>query len=275
MQMINAIKAMRPHHWVKNLLVLAPVFFSGNLLDIKTLLTELAAFAVFCLISSHVYLINDVIDIDSDRSDPEKQNRIIASGALPVRKAVFISAALGISAAALSFMFGTLFFLCLLAYVLLTHLYSLFLKRYYIPGIAAIAAGMLIRILAGALAINVEISPWVYPSAFILTFYVVAGKRMFDSGKQPAIEKNIFMISGFLTTAVYAIYAFSGVGREKYDTDFLWTTIPLVAAACARYFYVIINHRGKREHLISTLSDAPLIGVVFAWAIAFGFLIYL
>lgn len=273
--MKNAFKAMRPHHWVKNLLVLAPVFFSGNLLNVKALLIELAAFAVFSLISSHVYLINDIIDVETDRSDPEKRNRPIASGSLSVRSALIMSALFGASAAGLSFLFGTAFFCCLLAYVVLTHAYSLFLKKFYIPGIAAIAAGMLIRILAGAVAIKVEISPWVYPSAFILTFYVVAGKRMFDSGNQPSIEKNIFLFSGILTTAVYAGYAFSGVGPEKYDTEYLWTTIPLVAAACARYFFVIINHKGNREHLISTLSDAPLIGVVFAWALVFGFLIYL
>lgn len=272
---MNILKAMRPLHWVKNLLVLAPVFFSGNLFSPDILLKELAAFVSFCLISSHVYLVNDIIDLDSDRSDVEKQNRIIASGQLTIRNAFITSMLLAVFAIISSFILNKHFALCILVYVFLTHIYSLFLKKLYIPGIAAIAAGMLLRILAGAIAINVEISPWVYPSAFILTFYVVAGKRIYDYGKESKLEKTVFLISGIFTTAVYTIYTFSGVGQEKYGTDYLWTTIPLVAAACARYFQVITKHNGSSEHLLSTLSDLPLILVVFCWALVFGFLIYL
>lgn len=271
---MNVLKAMRPLHWIKNLLVLTPVFFSGNLFFPDMLIKELVAFVSFCFISSHAYLINDILDLESDREDDEKKNRVIASGILDPQDAFLVSLDLAIFSLLLAYSLNIRFAFCILVYAFLTHIYSLFLKKLYIPGIAAIAAGMLLRILAGAVAINVEISPWVYPSAFILTFYVVAGKRIFDYNRDAKLEKNIFLISGILTTVVYAIYTFSGVGQEKYETDYLWTTIPLVAAACARYFKVIFKHNGSREHLLSTLSDIPLIIAVFCWALVFGFLIY-
>lgn len=270
------IRAIRPLHWVKNLLVLAPLFFSGNLLEPRLILRELAAFACFCLISGHVYIINDLVDAESDRLHPDRKDRMFASGAISRSHAIIFS----FSIAAVSIMCGLLisynFALCAICYAALTHLYTFALKRNVVAGIAAISTGMLIRILSGAVAIEVPVSVWVYPCSFALTFYVVAGKRISDAGSANGAANFIRALmkgAGALTVVLYAAYTFSGVGPEKYDTDYLWLTIPFVAASCWRYYVITIARVGG-EHLRSTLSDRPLITIIFAWAFVFGMLIY-
>jgi len=216
------IKALRPLHWLKNLLVLAPVFFSGNAGDLDLVLRELAAFAGFCAAAGHIYVVNDLADAARDLADPARRGRPYASGSISRNAMIALAAASALAATASSIFTGAGFLAVLAGYTALMYIYTFFLKRFGSAGVIAIAAGMLLRILAGAVAIGVPVSPWVYPCAFLLAFYVVTGKRIYDSsGGAGVFDAALFKFSGVLTGILYLVYCFSGAGQVKYQTTHL------------------------------------------------------
>jgi len=275
--MKERFRALRPLHWLKNLLVLAPLFFSGNLTDVSLSLKELLAFAGFCCASSHIYIVNDIADVDSDRAGGPRAGRPFSSGKVSRNDMAAMAAVTAAAALYVAVSIGGGYLYSILFYVAVMHLYTFFFKRLGIAGVLLISAGMLVRIFSGAAAISVPVSHWVYPCAFLLAFYVVYGKRLYnmEPGETRNLELSIFRISGILTFAAYIAYSFSGVGIEKYNTTFLWITAPFVAAAIFRYHGIILQAGDRYEHLQAVLRDVPLIATVTIWAAVFAGLIYL
>lgn len=274
---MNLIKALRPLHWLKNLLVLAPVFFSGGLFDRELMLRELVAFAGFCAIASHIYIVNDLHDAGRDRHDVARGRRPYASGAVGPGAMLALGGAAAVLAAAIAFYLGPSFQFIVLAYTVLMYSYTFLLKRYVFVGAAIISLGMMLRVFAGAVAIDAPVSPWVYPVAFFLSLYVVLGKKIYYlGGDAPAGRtlKYLFMISGALTGIGYLAYCFSGVGQEKYGTEYMWVTAPFVLAAIYRYSSIAARPPAGREHLEAVLSDVLLTALAIIWAVVFGFIIY-
>src|SRR5690606_7492090 len=171
------LKGMRPHQWVKNAFVLAPVVFSLNIDSPDLLVKALLATLAFCFISGAVYLLNDIADVEADRAHPVKRARPIASGQVPINVARFACAALcvvslaglyAISPAAAGVAFG---------YFVVNLAYSLRLKHTAFVDVTIIALGFLLRILAGSLAIAVPVSTWLVSCTFLLALYLALGKR--------------------------------------------------------------------------------------------------
>ncbi len=171
------ISLMRPQQWYKNLVLFLAIIFSGNLLDKSMLFYSSCAFAVFCLISSSGYLINDIIDRKNDKLDPKKKNRPIASGKIMPHQALVLSFILLVISLFLSFSVSKGLFLATAAYFLLSLLYSLVLKNIPVMDVSVISINFVIRAVAGALAISVWISPWLVLCPFFLAMLLGFAKR--------------------------------------------------------------------------------------------------
>ncbi|MDA0335979.1 MAG: decaprenyl-phosphate phosphoribosyltransferase [bacterium] len=251
------LRSIRPRHWVKNAVVLAAVMFSEHLLDVDYLLRSLAAAGVFVLLSSAVYLINDLADIDADRLHPDKASRPIASGDLP--RSVAITAAIALLMGGLSSakLLHADFALVALVYVALNLAYSLGLKRAALVDILMVATGFLLRAVGGAIVIEVDISTWFIACTFTLTLFLAAAKRRGELVRLDA-DAPLHRVSlgaydvGFLdqimsvlasaTLLCYALYAMGvGEGGITASRQMQWT-IPFVLYGVLRYMYLV--HRG-------------------------------
>lgn len=277
--MIDLFREMRPVHWIKNLLVLAPLFFSGHFFDPRYVAVSLAAFAGFCMASGVIYIVNDLSDVEQDRQDPAKKLRPYAAGRLTSRQMETAAIALGGGAAVCAFFVGRSYSFVVGSYVAVMFVYNWFFKRYRWVGIFIICGGMILRILAGAVAIRVVVSGWVYPSTFLLAVYVVAGKRLYGDeggkGTVTPVERFIFHALGAVTFAVYLVYCFSGIGPVKYHTGALWATAPFVCVAIWRYGVLMPKRGAGGEHVRTILSDPVIVVSVLIWTFMFGVLIYL
>src|SRR4051794_36868696 len=171
MSMSAILEACRPRQWIKNLFVAAPLVFSKHLDDVPQALRALAAVALFCALSSAVYLWNDLIDIEKDRAHPTKRNRPIPAGRLSTRTASVAATVLGAGSLMFGMLLGLDFALVAAGYLLLNVAYSLYLKRVVYLDVLAISTGFLLRVLAGALAIHVETSPYLLICTGLLACY--------------------------------------------------------------------------------------------------------
>ncbi|MEO1085803.1 MAG: UbiA family prenyltransferase, partial [Acidobacteriota bacterium] len=170
-------KAMRPVQWVKNVFVLAPLVFAEQLLEPALLLRASFAFLAFCWAASAIYLVNDLRDRDDDRKHPLKKHRPIASGALSVGAATAAAVGLAAAALALSFYLGTNFAILLGTYLTINFAYSNGLKRVVILDVMAVSSGYVIRVMAGAAAIDVGVSQWLLLCTTFLALFLIFSKR--------------------------------------------------------------------------------------------------
>jgi 4-hydroxybenzoate polyprenyltransferase len=171
------IRSLRPEQWLKNGFVLAPIVFSGLVGNPDAWLRTVLAVAAFCAASSAVYLVNDVIDRDADRSHPIKKSRPIASGEVSVPTAMVVAVVLVVAAIAISVWLGGWFPAVLISYVVLVLLYSALLKRAVFLDVLVVAAGFVLRVVGGAVAIDVPVSHWILVVAYLLALYLALGKR--------------------------------------------------------------------------------------------------
>lgn len=239
------LKLLRIKHYVKNLLILIPLFFSGQLLDAAKLCSALSGTVVFCLLSSAIYIVNDLCDIEKDRQHPVKRSRPIASGAVSVRKAVFIAAALLI----LSFVLASVNLRTLpypAAYLVLNLAYSFGLKNVALLDICILVSGFLIRILFGGAVTGIAVSSWLYLTILSLSFYFALGKRRNELTRHGAsgtrsvlsayskefLDKNMYMCMG-LANAFYALWAM------EQSSGVVTATVPVVLVLTMRYSLIV------------------------------------
>lgn len=187
--MNSYIRLLRPHHYVKNLLVFAALACSGELLDLDKLWRGVLGFVAFCMVSSAVYIVNDIQDREKDRCHPTKCNRPIASGAVPVKKAVVLAGVLLVISAVCSYLTGCgIYSLFLVLYFGINLGYSFGLKNLPILDVTILAAGFLIRILYGAFITETIISNWLYLTVIAFAFYFSLGKRRNECKRMPSGE---------------------------------------------------------------------------------------
>ena len=286
-----AVRALRPKQWTKNAAVLAPLVFAHKALVPGLVLKAFAATVGFCLLSSAVYVFNDLVDREKDRLHPVKRLRPIASGALGTFPAVGLGLVVGLAGLAL---IGTLAssyaFYGALGYLALQALYTLAIKRVAILDIIAIAIGFVIRVASGALAIDVPISSWLYICAFLLALFLGFAKRRAEivlldkaAGEHranladlslPLLDQLIAVVTAS-TVVCYALYTMSEETVRKFHTDNLKFTIPCVIYAIFRYLYLIYRkgEGGSPERLL--LSDVPLIATILVFCGIVGVVLYL
>ena len=279
-----AVKSMRPHQWVKNLFVAAPLVFARLLADRHAALRTAAAFGIFCLLSSAVYLINDLVDIDKDRAHPVKCRRPIASGALSPDAARALAALLGLGAllGATQLGPGPGFAGTAVAYLILNLSYSLWLKKVAFVDVACLSAGFLLRVLAGAFAIPVPASRWLLVCTLLLSALLGFGKRAHElrvSGESGRAQRDVLGryhlptlrrlmgVLGVLTTVTYLVYTRSMHAREVFNVELIWT-VPFVAFGIFRFNWIVGRKADAESPTDSMLRDPLFVANLVAYGVA-------
>ncbi len=287
--MIKAIiKTMRPRQWTKNVFVLAPLVFDRQLTNPTALARSLAGMLLFCLISSCVYVLNDIMDVNSDRMHPVKKNRPIASGALPIKGAYFLVAVLLIITVPLSFWLSPAYGIIALIYFGINLAYSIWLKHIPLIDVLIIAACYVLRVAAGVVLITVErFSPWLYIVTTLFALFIGFGKRraelsllegeakshrrVLDGYNIPLLDQLITIVSG-TTVVAYSLYTFTAPNIPANHAMML--TIPFILYGIFRYLWLInVKHAGGApEELVFT--DRPLQVTILLWGLSVLLIFY-
>lgn len=286
---IEILRAMRPHQWVKNLFVVAPLIFAERAAEPDNLVDIGLAFILFCLFSGCVYILNDLMDVEEDRVHPVKRHRPIASGRLPVNFAwgtlVVILAASATTAFGVSTALGTVG--C--AYFGLNVAYSLFLKHVPFLDVSIIASGFVLRIFGGASAIDVPLSGWLVSCTFLLALFLGLGKRkheLLSSGDQAIKQRKVLKFyriglvriamasSALATSACYAAYVFAGETLQVFEPIELVATIPCVFLGLWRFYGLTERHGDGQSPTDRMLVDKVFVLNLVCWAAIVVYVIY-
>lgn len=278
--MNGIIRSMRPEQWLKNGFVLAPIVFSGLIGDPDAWLRTVLAVAAFCAASSAVYLVNDVIDRDADRSHPIKKDRAIASGEVSVATALAVAVFLVAAAGVVAVWLGGWFPAVLAGYVVLVLLYSALLKRAVFLDVLIVAAGFVLRVVGGAVAIDVPVSRWILVVTYLLALYLALGKRRSElvllgaeAGNHrvvlghytlPMVDQAISVVLG-ATVLAYALYTVAPDTVAKVGSEGLLATVPIVLYGLFRYLYLLHRHELGGSPTKALLTDRPLLVCVVIW----------
>jgi len=299
----RAIRSIRPRQTLKNLSLLAPLIFSGLLFTGNYFLITIWAIIIFSLITSSLYLINDIVDLPRDRLHPIKKNRPIASGKLPIPAALFI-AILGIFLSlSLSLSLGFFFFISILSYLIIQISYNFWLKNIIVFDVLIIASGFILRVYAGAFAINVHMNVWFLLCVVSLALFLAVGKRRaelaFLQETAPQHRQTLTFYSNDLLDAylsmfanstwlVYALFTFFAppaiagtapllaklpltvAGISKW----LMATVPFVIYGIMRYISIVYQGEKAESPEKVLLSDKPLLVTVILWALLVVFILY-
>ncbi len=272
---------MRPHHWVKNVVVLAAPLFALAL-DLGSLLRVGWAFVAFSMTASAFYLINDVRDIEEDRKHPVKQHRPIAAGLVPIPLALSAAAVLLTAGLVGSYVLAPWLALTIGAYAFIQAGYNLGLKEQPIIDIMVIAGGFVLRALGGAAAAGVPASGWFILCIGLLAFFLGIEKRKAELREVGEEEKTrsvlqeyslpwLRRMEGVVTASALMAYALWTL--EGADTPWMLATVPFVAYAIFRYQYLTENGKGQQpEKILAT--DYKIILCVFVWSVSSGFILY-
>jgi len=269
------VAALRPRQWTKNLLLFAGIVFAAELGDGTRLLEAVAAFVAYCAASSAAYLVNDVRDAASDRLHPVKRTRPVASGRVSPGVALGTAVGLALLALVVAAVLGPASLACMAAFLGLQGAYSLRLKSVELLDVLTIAALFVLRAAAGAIAVDVRISPWLLVCTFLLALFLGLAKRraelrLGEVGARPALagytarvlDRLLAIVAG-VTVAVYVAYTVTA-----YDSLLLVTTSPLVAFGLVRYLR-LLRTRGLGEEPEAVLvTDLPILVTVAVWAAA-------
>ena len=282
------LASLRPRQWVKNLFVFAGVIFSQQLLTPRAW-PALAAFAIFCGLSGAIYLFNDVADVDKDRLHETKRRRPVASGALSIGAAIGFGVLLLAGCLAAAFRLSPAFGLVALFYGVLLTAYSLWLKHFVILDVLTVATGFVLRAVAGAVAVDVEISGWLLICTILIALFLALGKRRHEyrslTGDAAAHRPILAEYSeGFLdqmisvvtasTVTTYALYTMSPETVAKFHTRLLPLTLPFVLYGIFRYLYLLYRRDlgGNPSDLLVT--DRGLLLDALLWMLATLAIIY-
>lgn len=283
------LKTMRPRQWTKNGFIFFALIFDKQLFLVGPFLRTVAGFFLFCLISSAVYLFNDITDVEADRNHPEKKSRPIASGQLPVGVAWTAALLLIVISLPLAYLLSPAFMLILVTYLVINLLYSRWLKHIPILDVMIISFGFVLRVAAGVALITVErFSPWLYVITVLFSLYIGFGKRraemtllsqgaaahrkVLDGYTLPLIDQFITIVSG-TTIVSYSLYTFSAPNLP--DNHTMMLTIPFVVYGIFRYLQLIQtgNAAGSPDEV--ALKDRPLQITVVLWGLAVIAVFYL
>lgn len=286
---MSLVRSVRPAEWIKNGLVFAAAVFSGKLLEMASFLDASLTFVAMCMAASGTYLLNDVRDREADRRHPEKQNRPIASGALPVPVALISAAVLGVAGIAGAFAVNRGTGIVVVAYLILTTLYSLVLKHVVILDVLALATGFVLRVIAGAEAIGVEFSAWLVLCTFLLAIFLGFAKRRSEivvmekeaHRHRPILEEYTLpfldVMIGVVMSATVMSYVLYTMDREtiaRFGSRSVFYTTVFVVYGVFRYLYVM-HFKGAGGNPVRTfLKDRALQIAVLLWIITVVLLRY-
>ena len=305
-KLFNTAKLLRPKQWIKNFAVFASVIFTGQLFNSDALTKSIFAFIIFCLMSSSIYIINDIYDIKNDKLHPFKKLRPLPSGALSKKYAYYIFTVLFIASLVASLMLNTGFFILAIVYLILQFLYSAKLKHIEIIDILTLASGYILRVYSGEVATGFHISVWLVLTTIALSLFLAVGKRRAEltllSNKVgqniEATRKTLFHYSeklldvyiSIFVTAAFVFYSFfTFLNNPTNMTTFpvisldfspflqrkwlMLTIIPVVYGLMRYLEDIYEKHEGESPEKVF-LSDFPLLMDVTIWAILVIIIIY-
>lgn len=287
--MKDILIALRPKQWVKNAVLFAGLIFSQNFMNPAKVAVVFSACFIFCIAASSVYLINDALDVDQDRKHPEKKFRPIASGRLSVGFAFVLAGLLMAWSIVMAFILSKGFLFFLSAYLFIEVLYSFYLKDVVILDLFCISAGFLLRVLSGAVVIDVPISSWLLICTIFLSLFLALGKRRGEmvllkdtasSHRQVLSDYSLSFIDQMITIVTastvlsYVLYTLSPETVGKFHTKGLLFSATFVIYGIFRYLYLIYQKKegGAPERLL--FSDKPLFASLVFYVIAVVLAIY-
>jgi len=301
------IRSVRPRQWLKNLSLFAAPIFNGYIFDTDILWLEIKAFIVFCMLSSAAYLINDIVDAPKDRLHPAKKNRPIASGKLPVKLAKILAATLYLSGLLYAYLcIGHFFTSAAVAFIVLQFAYSLHFRNVIILDALIVASAFILRVFAGAFAVQISISSWLILATIGLSLLLAFGKRRSEKTllsniteeikpdtrktlrKYPdtLLDSMISMAASFCIIS-YSLFTFQVSPQRAVSIldpilpsilktpKWMMLTIPIVIYGVARYLYVIYEKKEGESPARVLLSDKPLLTTVLIWGLSILGIIYL
>ncbi|MCP4398569.1 MAG: decaprenyl-phosphate phosphoribosyltransferase [bacterium] len=284
------VRAMRPNQWTKNLILFAGLIFAHELFDPVSLTETLTAFFLFCLLSSSIYIVNDIKDVERDRQHPLKSKRPIAAGELSIPAAWLSATVLTLFVLISSFVLDPGFGLVALMYFALLFAYSYWLKHLVILDVLTIAIGFVLRAVAGAEVIDVEFSAWLLLCTILLALFLGLSKRRHELsllGENAQSHRKILaeysphlldQMIGVVTASTlmaYALYTMDDGTIEKFGTSYMILTIPFVIYGIFRYLYLVHQKdKGGSPATILT-SDKPILIAIVLWGLLSVGLIYL
>lgn len=288
---IYMLRAMRPRQWAKNAIIYAGIVFDGQLFNPESFLRVTASFFLLCMISGAIYIINDLVDVESDRQHPKKRFRMIASGKLPSRVAQVEALVLIV----ISLVVGTSFSIglgaILVAYLVLHLLYSWRVKHIVILDLMAVAAGFVLRVAAGVVVVHVQaFSPWLYACTALLALFIIIGKRRQEllelgddagairstlgSYNLPLLDDMLRMVMTS-TIIAYLLYVIEAPSALLAGTKLGLLTVPFVLYALWRYLYLIhVEGEGSAPEEV-LFRDRPLQISILLWGLTFVAILYL
>ncbi len=283
-------RTMRPQQWAKNVIVFAALAFSENLFDHRMVMLTLFTFGLFCLVSSAVYILNDILDREADRHHPEKKNRPIASGELSISAPLIIAFILAVAGLAGGLWLRPIIFFILLGYIINNIAYSYYLKNMILVDVFSIALGFVLRVVAGAEAIHVEISTWIILCTILGSLFLAFSKRRSELSLQgekavnhraSLAEYSTYFLDQMIgvvtasTVMAYALWTMWPSVTEKFHTQKLPWTIPFVCYGIFRYLY-LVHQKGEGGNPTKIfISDWPLLINIALWMISVILILYL
>jgi 4-hydroxybenzoate polyprenyltransferase len=289
------VRSLRPHQWIKNGLLFAGVLFAGRLMDPLSVARAVEGFVAFSLLSGAVYLFNDLNDLAADRLHPRKRLRPLASGALPAPLARLGLALVLVVAAILAWHLGPRFALAAGAYLALNLAYSLGLKHVVLVDVMLIAAGFVLRAIAGVellvpIAPDVELSPWLLVCSFFLALFLACGKRrqelLHQDSAQALTRRRVLLeynapfldtlvtVCAATTLVAYAIYTIWPETVAKFGTTNLLWTVPFVTYGVFRYLWLTRVSEEGEDPAHAIVGDRPLLVAVGLWAVTVAVVLY-
>jgi 4-hydroxybenzoate polyprenyltransferase len=289
-RLLGVIKTVRPHQWVKNVFVLAPVVFAKEIFSPSLLLRAASAFAVFCLLAGAVYAMNDIADVGADRQHPLKRYRPIASGQVPVGWARVLAAGLIVGALGWAFSIGTAFLLTAFLYFALNVAYSLRLKHTAYLDVGCISAGFVLRVVAGGFATGIVVSNYLLLCTALLSLFLGFGKRRHEFAaasrsskkhQRAALESYTrrgldlaLVVSGIATVVTYLVYTRDAHTRDFFRSDHLWLSTIFVMLGMMRFLAIVRGRPHAESPTQEILRDGPFVATVLFWVVLVMWMVY-
>ncbi len=284
-RLVGVLMTLRPHQWVKNVFVLAPVVFAKEVFDAGLLLRAASAFAVFCLLAGSVYTLNDLADVEADRVHPVKRYRPIASGRVPQAWARALCLALVVVALGWAATLGIPFLAVTSLYFAQNVAYSLKLKHIAYIDVSCIALGFVLRVAAGGFATGISISRYLLLCTALLALFLGFGKRRHEltsarkarAALESYTQRGLDLalgISGIATAVCYLMYTLAERSRAFFHSDHLWVSTVFVVLGGLRFLFLVKNRPRAESPTQEMLRDGPFVAVILGWVALVMWMVY-
>src|SRR5688572_17594243 len=287
-RLVAMVQTIRPHQWVKNVFVLAPVVFAKEAFAPALLVRAGSAFLVFCLLAGAVYTLNDILDRDADRAHPLKRARPIASGRVPLAWAKVLALVLIVVALSGAAAVGLAFALVAATYFAQNVLYSFKLKHVAYLDVSFIAAGFVLRVMGGGYATRIPVSGYLLLCTALLALFLGFGKRRHELGaaanagaqrhalqsySRQGLDIALF-VTAAATVATYLSYTLDEHTRAFFRTDWLWLSTLFVVLGVMRFLHIVRNRPDAESPTQEMLKDGPFVAIMLGWVVAVMWVVY-